>query len=69
MGADLVFNMAGIGIDAVNEGAARTGPAPRRLVRRTKGAHIMVRLPEAFRGFGIATFTARHALLLPAVPR
>ena len=55
VGADLVFNMAGIGIDAVNEGAARTGPAPRRLVRGTKGAHIMVRLPEAFRGFGIAT--------------
>lgn len=50
--AAVVLNMAGSWIDAVN---ADTGQATRRLVQGTKGAHILVRLPDAYRGFGIAT--------------
>lgn len=52
--AILVMNMAGTWIDEVN-GGTMTGEAAPRLIRGTKGAHIAVRLPEAYRGFGIAT--------------
>ena len=51
--AAVVLNMAGTWIDEVNAVAA-TGEAP-RLIRGTKGAHIAVRLPESYRGYGIAT--------------
>ena len=51
--AALVLNMAGTWIDKVNAVAA-TGAAP-RLIRGTKGAHIAVRLPDSYQGYGIAT--------------
>jgi glycerol-3-phosphate dehydrogenase len=51
--APLVLNMAGTWIDSVNQGGGRQERAP--LVRGSKGAHIVVRLPERYRGFGIAT--------------
>ncbi|ORE95097.1 FAD-dependent oxidoreductase [Aurantimonas sp. 22II-16-19i] len=55
VGARLVFNMAGTWIDGVNAGAGEGSTLPRRLIRGTKGSHVMVRLPEAYRGYGIAT--------------
>lgn len=55
--AALVLNMAGTWIDEVNAIDA-AGEAP-RLVRGTKGAHIAVRLPESYNGFGIATINRR----------
>lgn len=53
----MVLNMAGSWIDKVAAGPA-VHAAP-RLVRGTKGAHIAVRLPEAYRGFGIATMNRK----------
>ncbi|MCF1504606.1 FAD-dependent oxidoreductase [Afifella sp. H1R] len=62
--ARLVFNTAGTWIDEVNAEAGDgshegTHDAPRegpeRLIRGTKGAHMMVRLPERYQGYGIAT--------------
>jgi len=50
--APCVLNMAGIWIDRVNA-AAR--PKTRRLIFGTKGVHLAVRLPPAFRDHGIAT--------------
>lgn len=52
--AALVLNMAGTWIDAVNAGVATSNAVP-ALIRGTKGAHIMVRLPSSYRGYGIAT--------------
>lgn len=52
--ARLVLNMAGCDVDVVN-GSASSSTTPRKLVRGTKGAHIMVRLPQAYQGYGIAT--------------
>jgi glycerol-3-phosphate dehydrogenase len=46
--ARTVLNMAGSWIDEV-------GRFPRRLVRGTKGAHIVIRLPEGWKGVGVAT--------------
>lgn len=50
--AKVVLNLTGTWIDDI-------GPAGqalnRPLVRGTKGAHVVVRLPERYRGFGIAT--------------
>lgn len=53
--ARLVYNMAGTWIDTVNAGACATATPSRRLIRGTKGSHIMVRLPKSYRGYGIAT--------------
>ena len=53
--ARLVFNMAGTWIDTVNAGACERAALSRRLIRGTKGSHVVVRLPEAYRGYGIAT--------------
>ncbi|MEF2552941.1 FAD-dependent oxidoreductase [Aurantimonas sp. A2-1-M11] len=53
--ARLVFNMAGTWIDAVNAGSAEGATGTRRLVQGTKGSHIMARLPNTYRGYGIAT--------------
>jgi len=50
--AALVVNTAGIWIDALN---ARARPGGRRLIKGTKGVHVMVQLPEACRDIGIAT--------------
>jgi len=53
----LVLNMAGIWIDDVN----RTGnPQAPRKVLGTKGCHIVVRLPNECRGYGIATLNSRQ---------
>ncbi|MGL5733726.1 MAG: FAD-dependent oxidoreductase, partial [Beijerinckiaceae bacterium] len=50
--AAVVLNLAGTWID----GVAPAGRASNRpLVRGTKGAHIVVRLPERYKGFGLAT--------------
>lgn len=46
--AACVLNMAGAAADGV-------GRFSRRLIRGTKGAHIVIRLPEGFAGRGIAT--------------
>lgn len=51
--AVLVLNLAGTWIDEVNA-VAGINDAP-RLIRGTKGVHIAVRLPESYRGYGIAT--------------
>jgi glycerol-3-phosphate dehydrogenase len=50
--ANAVLNTAGIWIDRVNGGAA---PDARRLIFGTKGAHLVVKLPDVFTDFGIAT--------------
>ncbi|MGE0753065.1 MAG: FAD-dependent oxidoreductase [Variibacter sp.] len=51
--APIVLNMAGTWIDRV---AGRgEGEASSPLVLGTKGAHIVVRLPDRYRGFGLAT--------------
>ena len=55
--APVVVNTAGIWIDQVNR-TAETGARPKRLILGTKGAHIVVRLPAAYRDFGIATLNS-----------
>ena len=55
--AKLVLNMAGIWIDDVNRTA---NPKARRKVLGTKGCHIVVRLPDECRGYGIATLNSRQ---------
>ncbi|MDH3741944.1 MAG: FAD-dependent oxidoreductase, partial [Hyphomicrobiales bacterium] len=53
--APIVLNMAGIWIDTVN-GAATA--SPRRLILGTKGSHIVVKLPDAFKDYGMATINS-----------
>jgi glycerol-3-phosphate dehydrogenase len=55
--AKLVLNMAGIWIDDVNRTA---NPKAGRKVLGTKGCHVLVRLPDECRGFGIATLNSRQ---------
>jgi glycerol-3-phosphate dehydrogenase len=55
--AKLVLNMAGIWTDDVNRTA---NPKARRKVLGTKGCHIVVRLPDECRGYGIATLNSRQ---------
>jgi glycerol-3-phosphate dehydrogenase len=50
--APIVLNIAGTWIDSVNQDDG-TRPSP-PLIRGTKGAHIVVRLPERYQGFGVA---------------
>lgn len=50
----LVLNMTGSWIDEVN-GVHIDNDTTFPLIRGTKGAHIVVRLPSAYDGFGIAT--------------
>lgn len=57
--AKMVLNMAGIWIDSVNWSG---NPEATRKTFGTKGSHIVVRLPESFRGLGIATL---NSLQLP----
>ncbi|MCP4565519.1 MAG: FAD-dependent oxidoreductase [Bosea sp.] len=50
--AKVVLNLAGTWVDDVGP----VGQQPNQpLVRGTKGSHIVVRLPERYRGYGIAT--------------
>jgi glycerol-3-phosphate dehydrogenase len=51
--APIVLNMAGTWIDRVT--GRGKGDATPPLVCGTKGAHIVVRLPDRYRGFGLAT--------------
>jgi glycerol-3-phosphate dehydrogenase len=55
--AKLVLNMAGIWIDDVSRGA---NPAAQRKVLGTKGCHILVKLPDECRGYGIATLNSKQ---------
>jgi glycerol-3-phosphate dehydrogenase len=55
--AKLVLNMAGIWIDDVSRTA---NPSAGRKVLKTKGCHIVVRLPEECRGYGIATLNSKQ---------
>jgi glycerol-3-phosphate dehydrogenase len=55
--AKLVLNMAGIWIDDVSRTA---NPCARRKVLKTKGCHIVVRLPDECRGYGIATLNSKQ---------
>jgi glycerol-3-phosphate dehydrogenase len=50
----LVLNFAGPWIDQVNAAAGRY----RRTVSATKGAHLVLRFPERFRGHGLMTLTS-----------
>lgn len=50
--APIVLNLAGIWIDNINGAAAAS---PRRLIFGTKGSHIVVKLPDAFQDYGMAT--------------
>jgi glycerol-3-phosphate dehydrogenase len=50
--APIVLNMAGTWIDGV--GTQEAAQPASRLVQGTKGAHIVVRLPARYQGFGIA---------------
>ena len=50
--AKVVLNLAGTWVDEITP----PGRSPNRpLVRGTKGAHIVVRLPERYKGYGVAT--------------
>jgi glycerol-3-phosphate dehydrogenase len=55
--AKLVLNMAGIWIDDVSRTA---NPCAGRKILKTKGCHIVVRLPEECRGYGIATLNSKQ---------
>jgi len=55
--AKIVLNMAGVWIDDVSRTA---NPDVGRKVLRTKGCHLVVRLPEECRGHGIATLNSRQ---------
>ncbi|MEB8385770.1 FAD-dependent oxidoreductase [Rhodobacteraceae bacterium KMM 6894] len=56
VGARRVMTMAGIWIDNVLNG---TNAKPQRRVFGTKGAHIVIRLPEAYSGQGITTINSQ----------
>ncbi len=51
--ANVLLNFAGVWIDEVNRMAAPASPPERKIVA-VKGTHIAVRLPDKFRGYGIA---------------
>jgi len=55
--AKLVLNMAGIWIDDVSRSA---NPNAGRKVLGTKGCHIVVKLPDECRGYGIATLNSKQ---------
>ena len=55
--AKLVLNMAGIWIDDVTRSA---NPNAGRKVLGTKGCHIVVKLPDECRGYGIATLNSKQ---------
>ncbi|MCK1732320.1 FAD-dependent oxidoreductase [Bradyrhizobium sp. 142] len=54
--ASIVINLAGIWIDDVN---ACAEPKAGRRVLGTKGAHIVVKLPDAYAGYGVATLNSK----------
>ncbi|MGI9476576.1 MAG: FAD-dependent oxidoreductase [Hyphomicrobiaceae bacterium] len=55
----VLLNFTGVWIDGVNRMAAPTKPPSRKIVA-VKGTHIAVRLPEKFRGFGLAGHNREH---------
>ncbi|MGI9426396.1 MAG: FAD-dependent oxidoreductase [Hyphomicrobiaceae bacterium] len=64
--AQVLLNFTGVWIDAVNQIAAPASPPARKIVA-VKGTHIAVRLPDKFRGFGIAGLNREneHMFCLP----
>ncbi|MCZ4351009.1 FAD-dependent oxidoreductase [Roseovarius aestuarii] len=60
VGARRVMTMAGIWIDDVLGRTAKgaSSPKPQRRVLGTKGAHIVIKLPEQYRGQGITTINS-----------
>jgi glycerol-3-phosphate dehydrogenase len=63
--ASIVLNMAGAWIDRISQHSSANSGEP--LVCGTKGAHIVVRLPERYRGFGIAALH-RHGMPFYCLP-
>ena len=57
--ARMLLNFAGVWIDEVNRMAVPATPPGRKVVA-VKGTHIAVRLPDRFRGFGIAGHHRGH---------
>ena len=57
--ARVLLNFAGVWVDDVNRMAAPTQPPGRKIVA-VKGTHIAVRLPDKFRGYGIAGHHRGH---------
>lgn len=57
--ARMLLNYTGVWIDDVNRMAAPSAPPGRKVVA-VKGTHIAVRLPDHFRGFGIAGHHRGH---------
>jgi glycerol-3-phosphate dehydrogenase len=57
--ASVVLNLAGTWIDAVADGDRKPASARRPLVCGTKGAHIVVSLPDRYRGYGLAALNRR----------
>ncbi|MGI9385864.1 MAG: FAD-dependent oxidoreductase [Methyloligellaceae bacterium] len=57
--ARVLLNFTGVWIDGVNHMAAQDAPPSRKFVA-VKGTHIAVRLPDAFRGFGLAGHNREH---------
>ena len=57
--AKVLLNFTGVWIDEVNRLAAPDSPPERKIVA-VKGTHIAVRLPDQFRGFGIAGHHRGH---------
>ncbi|GGE28053.1 FAD-dependent oxidoreductase [Agaricicola taiwanensis] len=53
----IVLNMGGIWIDQINREAA---PAASRRILGTKGAHIVVKLPEECRDYGLAIINSKN---------
>lgn len=64
--ARVLLNLAGVWVDAVNHMAAPASPPGRKIVA-VKGVHIAVRLPENYRGYGIAGLNREneHIFCLP----
>ena len=57
--ARVLLNFTGVWVDDVNRMAAPVKPPARKVVA-VKGTHIAVRLPDRFRGFGIAGHHREH---------
>ena len=55
--ASVVINLTGIWIDEVN---AEVEPKAGRRVLGTKGAHIVVKLPDTYAGHGVATLNSKN---------
>ncbi|MEM7406348.1 MAG: FAD-dependent oxidoreductase [Pseudomonadota bacterium] len=57
--AQVLLNLTGVWIDGLNQKAAPESPPSRKIVA-VKGVHIAVRLPDRYRGYGIAGLNREH---------